>query len=118
MINDNNRHLFFIFGCIGSRLILTYLAFFYVDLVKYLTLLTIPIGLSFMFLALTGFRQNAFEAGGVVWWSDMRIFHSILYLVFSFLAINTKTRHFAYKTLLVDTLLGVSVWLNHRLKYI
>jgi hypothetical protein len=105
--------LLFLGGCIPARLALTYIA--KVLPLPYLPLLgffTLCMALGFLYLFFTGKRQVGTETGNKpIWWQSLRWLHGLLYLLFSLLAFAGKRE--AYIVLLVDTLLGLGIFLGH-----
>lgn len=107
MNNTQKRFLLFLFGCIPARLVLVYLAknipIVYLHILGYITLI---IGISFAYLFFSGTRQTGAEVfGDKIWWNDLRPIHSLLYLTFSYYAINKMREGWIY--LLYDVILGL-----------
>lgn len=106
MENFKKRFLLFLIGCIGTRLLLVYLAKnldpYYV---KYLGYISILIGISFIYLFFSGARKTGPEVfGDKIWWNYLRPIHGILYLLFAYNAINGNNK--AWMFLLVDVIIG------------
>jgi hypothetical protein len=69
--------------------------------------------LGFLYLYFSGARKVGPETfGQPIWWNKFRIIHGILYLLFSFYAINRYAN--AYLFLLYDTLIGLALFLGHH----
>ena len=88
-----------------------------------LGIITIIIGISFLFLYFTNGRMNAPEGGGVTWWANYRLIHGLLYLAASIYLFNRD--RIAWIHLANDSLLGLLIFLNtqkseigKKLKYI
>jgi len=81
----------------------------YLPLFGYLAL--IP-AVGFMFFFLTKLRETGFEAGGTIWWKNLRPFHSLLYGLFAYNAIQKN--EFAWKFLLVDVVGGALFFFVHH----
>lgn len=107
-----NRIFVFLFLCIGSRLLISFGIYKYPKRLSSIPLLLI--GTSFIFLYLSGFRKTGAEAGGVIWWQNVRPIHGTLYLLSGILLFTKHAKH-AYIPLLIDIAVGISVWLNHRI---
>jgi len=110
---ETKRYFLFLFGCIGTRLLLTWLAY----TLKFNLILPIITGLiaiGFMIIFLTGIRKTGPEVfGEKIWWNDLRPIHSILYLLFTITYL--KKYKYSWCFLLLDTMIGLSTFLYHRL---
>jgi hypothetical protein len=121
MNNLHKRYLLFLFGCIPVRLSLVYLAMTlskkYLKIMGYLALLP---AIGFLYIYITNGRKTGGEVfGGKIWWNNLRPVHSLLYFIFSYMAINEKAN--SYIPLLIDVTIGFFAFLNHhskKLKYI
>ena len=108
------RFLLFLFGCIGTRALLVYIA---KNLSKqylfYLGWLTLIPAVGFMYIYLTGTRQTGAEVfGDKIWWNDLRPVHSLIYFAFSYNAIMGNMNAWVY--LLVDVIIGLISFLTHH----
>jgi hypothetical protein len=95
------RFLLFLFGCIGTRSLLVYIA---KNLSK-----------QYLFYLgwLTGTRQTGAEVfGDKIWWNDLRPLHSLLYFAFSYNAIMGNMNAWVY--LLVDVIIGLISFLSYH----
>lgn len=108
------RFLLFIIGCIGSRLLLVYIAKnISLNLLKYMGYLTLLPAFGFFYIYFTGSRKTGVEVfGDKIWWNNLRPIHGSLYLLFSYNAINGNKNSWIY--LLVDVLFGLSAFLIHH----
>lgn len=108
MITNNQRMILFLVGCIGLRITLAVYAKYtqYLRQLGYLALLP---AIGFMYIYLSGSRMVAPEAGGKVWWNDLRPVHSIMYFAFAICAIQ-KYR-FAWVFLAIDVIIGLSAYM-------
>jgi hypothetical protein len=114
---ETKRFLVFLLGCIGTRLSLSMLAkYITIDYLPFLTIITIPIAISFMYLYIFGNdradRQLEWLGDKKIWWDDLRPVHSILFMLFSIMAINKSS--YSWIVLLLDTVVGLVAWLNHH----
>jgi hypothetical protein len=112
MNTTQKRFLLFLFGCIGTRTLLVYLAKnankVYLKYIGYLSLLP---AIGFFYLFLTGSRKTGAEVfGDKIWWNDLRPLHGFLYLLFSYNAINGNQNAWVY--LLVDVIIGLISFLS------
>lgn len=108
------RFMLFIFGCIPARLSLAAIAKFipnhYLPYLGYLTLLP---AFGFLYLYFSGNRKVGLETQGApIWWSQFRLFHGLMYLVFSLFAIYRNSN--AYKFIVIDTFIGLLLFLIHH----
>ena len=111
------RYLMFLIGCIGTRFLLTYIAkIINTDYIKYISLVTGLIGLSFIYIYLFGSKtadkQLEWTGDKTIWWNDLRIVHGALYLLFTYLSLMQNKD--AWSILLVDTLIGLISWMKHH----
>jgi len=108
------RFLLFIIGCIGSRLLLVYIAKnISVDLLKYMGYLALIPAIGFLFIFLTDSRKTGAEVfGDKIWWNNLRPIHGLLYLLFAYNAINGNRNAWIY--LLVDVLLGLTSFIIYH----
>ena len=108
------RFLLFLFGCIGSRLLLVYIAKnIDIKLLKYMGYLLLLPSIGFFYIYLTGTRKTGAEVfGDKIWWNDLRPIHGLLYLLFSYNAINGNKNAWIY--LFVDVLFGLASFLTYH----
>jgi hypothetical protein len=112
--NIQIRFILFIFGCIGSRLTLTFISAiastFLLKLLGYLAL--IPV-IGWFYIIFIGKRDTGAEVlGDKIWWKNLRPIHMILWSFFSYLAISGNKN--AWIVLLIDTLFGLLSFLIHH----
>ena len=108
------RFMLFIFGCIVTRLILTFivknLKQKYLQIAGYIALI---LGISFLTIYYYNLRKTGIEVfGDKIWWNDIRPIHGILYLIFAYLAINKNKN--AWIVLLIDVIFGFFMFINHH----
>lgn len=108
------RLLFFLGGCIPARLLLVAAAKYSpVYYLPYMGLITLVIALGFLYLYFTGKRRTGVETQGApIWWMKFRLFHGLMYLLFSLLAFMRMNN--AYIILLLDTFVGMIIFLQHH----
>ena len=112
-MNDiQKRFLLFLFGCIGLRLLLDYVAKNYEQfankhIIKQLLLIfTITVSIGFFTIFFTGIRKTGQETlGDKIWWNKLRPLHGFLYLLFALLFFQNKS--YAWMILLIDVLVGL-----------
>ena len=108
-----NSKLLFLLGCIPTRLFLVYLSTIIPsDKLKFFGIPLLLVSLGFMFLYFTNERLNAPEAGGVTWWSNLRIIHGLLYLAASIYAFQSNP--LVWVPLLIDVIFGFVVFIIHN----
>jgi hypothetical protein len=110
------RVVLFLIGCIGTRTLLVYLAKtankYILSLMGYISII---IGLGFITIYLTGIRKTGAEVfGDKIWWNNLRPIHGILYLLFSYYAINGNRNAWIY--LFIDVIIGLSSFLYFHYK--
>ena len=112
-----SRKLTFLFGCIGTRILLAYLVKkANKEHLKYIGYIALLPALGFIMLYLGNYRNNATEAGGHTWWNSLRPIHGVMYLLFAIYAIKSSEN--AWKILAVDAGLGVAFWfMKYYLQY-
>ena len=112
MNNMQKRFLLFLFGCIGTRSLLVYIAKnSNKTILAFLGYITLIPAIGFMYLFLTGTRKTGAEVfGDKIWWANLRPIHSILYFLFSYNAIIGNSRAWIY--LLVDVIFGLVSFLT------
>jgi len=108
------RLFMFLGGCIPTRLFLTAVAKYSpVYYLPYMAPITLGVALGFLYLYFTGKRRSGPETQGApIWWMKFRLFHGLMYLIFSILAFMRV--HTAYIILLVDTFVGLVLFLRHH----
>ena len=114
MTNELKRILLFLFGCIGARLALVYVAktisLQYLPVLGYAALL---VAIGFMYFFITGTRQTGAEVfGDKIWWNNLRPVHAALYGLFAYNAIQ-KNRN-AWMFLLADVIIGIVAFVRHH----
>lgn len=109
------RTFLFLFGCIGTRLLLTWLAATQEQLLKPLGIFAAIVSIGFLTIYTFGLRKSGPETfGEQIWWNDLRPLHGFNYGLFAWLALNGDPGHHAWKVLLIDTMIGLGAWLQHR----
>jgi len=111
MNNIKKRLILFLFGCIGTRSLLVYLAKTTNNtFLMYLGYLALLPAIGFFYLYFTGSRKTGPEVfGDKIWWNNLRPIHGLLYSLFAYNAIIGNTNAWIY--LLVDVLLGLTSFL-------
>ena len=111
ILEMDRRYLFSI--CMVSRLFLAY----YGSRLHGIQLTTFGwmimlIGVSMVTIYTFGLRDNGWEAGGKIWWNDMRPFHGGIFIGFGIMAIRSQN----YGNLLyLDAIIGIVSWVAHRI---
>jgi hypothetical protein len=109
-----NSTYLFLFGCIGTRLLLTFLAKTQIEYLPYMGFAAAIMSLGFFYIYFTRSRPVGIETGGkLIWWNRLRPLHGFLYGVFAYMAIIQQSRD-AWKVLLVDTAIGFGAFMNHH----
>ena len=107
--------ILFLFVCIGLRLLLVYIAKnISIRYLKYMGYLLLIPGFAFIYMYITGIRDSGLGTfGNKIWWSNLRPIHGILYLLFSYNAINGNKN--AWIFLLIDVIFGLISFLTYHL---
>lgn len=115
MNNIQKRFLLFLFGCIPTRLFITYLAkHFSGNALKILGYVAFIIAFSFLYLFFTGKRKTGMETfGDKIWWNNLRPIHAAFYLLFAYGAVRGLRS--AWKYLLYDVIFGLLAFLAFHL---
>jgi hypothetical protein len=108
------RFLLFLICCIGSRLLITYIAkninIVYLPILGYIALLPV---IGFTYIYITDSRKTGAEVfGGNIWWNYLRPIHAIFYGLFAYYAINKNKDSWMY--LLLDVSFGLIMFLLHH----
>ncbi len=114
-MNDSQKRLYlFLFGCIGTRLLLTYAAAnVSKNILVYMGYLALLPAFGFSIIYAFGLRKTGPEVfGEKIWWNNIRPIHALLYFTFAYLAINKCSN--AWKVLLLDVMIGLASFLNNR----
>ena len=109
---NTQRLLTFLIGCIGTRSLLTYVAYRYTRYLPYMGYIALIPAVGFAVIFAGGFRKTGVEvAGEKIWWNDLRPVHSALFGLFAISAIQQNVH--AWMFLLIDTLLGLASFTQH-----
>jgi hypothetical protein len=111
MNNLQKRFLLFLFGCIGTRSLLVYIAkTTNKTLLMFLGYLALLPAIGFFYLYFSGSRKTGVEVfGDKIWWNDLRPIHGLMYTLFAYNAINGNLNAWIY--LLVDVIFGLTSFL-------
>jgi hypothetical protein len=114
------RFLYFLLGCIPSRLLLVWVAKHHANSTTervMLSMITMVVGGAFLFLFVTGYRSTGPEVfGGEIWWKQIRIIHALLYLMYAYSLMADKHSSNAWMILLFDVIVGLSSFLVYHYK--
>ena len=115
-MNDiQKRFVLFIFGCIVSRILMTYVTYKLDDnLLIYVGIIAIILSISFMLIYLLGLRKTGAEVfGNKIWWNHLRPVHSLTFATCAIFAFNKSK--YTYVPILIDTLIGLIAFLNYHI---
>ena len=110
-MDDGIRVPAFLVGCLGTRLLLAYLAS-QSAWRSFIAVITATVSLCFAVLWTFSLRMQAPEGGGHTWWAQLRIVHALLYGLAAVLAARGTDE--GYKPLLLDVAIGAAAWVVHR----
>jgi hypothetical protein len=104
--------LLFVFGCMGVRFGIAWLAYAHRSLLPYMGVVAVLIATSFIIIYVGGYRKTGAEVfGGKIWWNNLRPVHALLYASFAVLAFSRLYSHHAWKVLLADAIIGLVAFL-------
>lgn len=108
------RMILFLVGCMGSRLLLVYIAKnISIDNLYYMGYLALIPAAGFLWIYSTGARTTGPEVfGEKIWWNHLRPVHAALYLLFAASAIHGYKD--AWLFLLIDVVIGFISFMNHH----
>jgi len=113
MNNLQKRFALFLFGCIGLRTLLVYIAKNNIEYLPIMGYLAIIPAIGFTYIFLTGSRKTGAETfGEKIWWNKLRPIHAILYGLFAYNAINKNKSSWIY--LLIDVIIGLISFLGYH----
>ena len=117
MISDiQKRFLVFFLGCIPVRSALVYMSRnIDKEHLRWMGYLALLPAIGFMYYFFRWSDTKGLALFKEIWWNNMRPIHGLLYFAFAYYAIYGK-RDMAWKTLTVDVILGIVVFLMHYLK--
>ena len=108
-----NRALLFLFGCIGTRALFTYAAYAASPaILPWLGVIALIPVIGWLRIVFFKPRDTGFEAGGKIWWNNLRIPHAVSYVSFAVAAFMKSPG--AWKFLAADTLFGLAAFLLHH----
>jgi len=117
MLNIYTRTLLFLLLCIPIRLFLVILPKILLDTkpiyLYYFSFVLLAISLGFLNLYFNNLRLNAFESGGMTWWSEYRLVHGGLYFIAFIYAFQMKKITFI--PLLLDVIFSILLFVNNRI---
>ena len=104
----------FLIGCMGSRLLLVYIAkHANTKWLRYMGYLALLPAAGFIYIYITGSRQTGPEVfGSKIWWNNLRPFHSVLYFLFAYNAIKGNPHSWMF--LLADVVFGLINFVIHH----
>ena len=108
------RFMLFLIGCIGLRTLFVYIAKnIDIESLKYMGYLLLLPAFGFLYIFFTGIRKTGPEVfGDKIWWNNLRPIHGLLYLLFSYNAINGNNTAWIY--LFIDVLFGLTSFLTYH----
>jgi hypothetical protein len=109
-----SRALLFLFGCIGTRALFAYIAkIASPKILQWLGALALLPVIGWSLIIFFELRETGVEAGGKIWWKNIRIIHAGFYALFAALALMRSPN--AWVVLAIDTTFGLAAFLAHHL---
>ena len=103
----------FLIGCLGTRALVTWLAYSKPQIVPLLGIVAAIIALGFLGIYFGDLRRTGPEVfGDRIWWNTLRPIHAILYGLFAYYALTGLSR--AWMFLALDVVLGATAWTIHH----
>jgi len=98
----HKRILLFLIGCMGTRLLLVYIAkIVNTTWLRYMGYLALLPAIGFIYIYLFDARKTGGEVfGDKIWWNHLRPVHALFYMLFSYNAIKGNKNAWVY--LLMD----------------
>lgn len=109
MVSKINRMYLFLVCIVVRSLLILIAKNINPNKLPYLGFIALIPAIGFAITYLKGNKIGAF--GGKVWWQNLRIVHSLLYLLFAIYALQKK--RFSYMVLVFDLLLGIFAFINN-----
>ena len=108
------RFFLFLFGCIGTRTLLTILSAHSKGwFLKFLGIMALFPVIGWFYIMFIGERDTGLEVfGGKIWWQKLRPIHALLWAFFAYLAIGGNDK--AWIVLATDTAVGLTAFLSHH----
>jgi hypothetical protein len=107
------RALLFLFGCIGTRALFTYIAKQASSTtLQWLGALALLPVIGWLVIIFVKPRDTGAEAGGAIWWKNLRLIHAGFYALFAALALMRSPN--AWLVLATDTTFGLIAFLAHH----
>ena len=109
-MDEKTRQLYFWLGCIPTRILFVIIAYYLpIEYLPYFGILTIAISLGFIRAYFFSEKNTGFFEGDV-WWNNLRLVHSMNYLLFSIGAFSKY--EYSWIFLLIDLLIGIISFIN------
>tara|TARA_R100001163_G_C5068510_1_gene209045 strand:+ start:17099 stop:17452 length:354 start_codon:yes stop_codon:yes gene_type:complete len=115
MVTDlQKRFILFIFGCLGTRLYLVYLAKLNdPSISKLLIALSLIFSVGFITIYAFNLRKTGLETlGSPIWWNHLRPFHALTFGLYSYLTYINYEK--SWIILLFDTIVGAISFFNYH----
>jgi len=116
VLENNKGILYFLIGCIPIRILMASIPnVINKNYLFYYSFILLAISIGFLNLYFNNLRLNAFEGGGITWWSDYRLIHGMLYLTAAIYSYQMKS--IAWIPLAIDVIFGFILFINkHYIK--
>lgn len=108
------RKFLFLFGCIGTRSLITYLSS-NINFLPYIGVFYLLCSIGILYIYIFGSEKADAQLEWLgekkIWWNNLRPIHGFIWLVFSILAF-VKFKY-SWVVLGIDTIFGLFMWLLH-----
>jgi phosphatidylglycerophosphate synthase len=105
----------FLLGCIPTRILIAYLAFYFSEnrnVSNIFAILALLISIGFFYIYFTGSRKTGTETEGrEIWWNNWRPVHGSIYLLFCLLTLSGVKN--AWVVLALDVMIGLVAFTKH-----
>lgn len=109
----NQSILYFLLGCIPVRILISCVPYLIdKEYLPYYGAILLIMGINFLILYFFNLRLNAPEAGGKTWWTNLRLFHGLLYICAAIYSLNMDKM--ASVPLGIDVVIGLIAFIHHH----
>ena len=111
-VNENLRILLYVI-CISFRIIPIYIMYKFKNTQKYFRLIYLIISCFFLYKFYNHNNTDVGFFGGDIWWNNLRIVHSIYYILWCAISMYYSNKH-TELLLIFDLLIGIITYVNKK----